>query len=186
VPFIEAVRERLDGVEAVVAPAEELPFGDATFDAALAQLVVPFMDDPIAGLTEMRRVTVAGGVIAASVWDQAGEQSPLSPFWRAVRALDPGARDESAHAGAGEGRLAALLEAAGLQDVEATAHTVELRHETFEDWWHPFTLGVGPVGAYVAGLDDAGTVALRRRCRETLPDAPFTLTVRAWAARGRA
>ena len=55
------------------APAERLPFDDAVFDAALAQLVVHFMTDPVAGLAEMQRVTVSGGTVAACVWDHAGE-----------------------------------------------------------------------------------------------------------------
>ena len=56
----------------------------------------------------------------------------------------------------------------------------------FEDWWEPYTLGVGPAGAYVAGLDPERRTQLRERCREALPDAPFVLTARAWTARGLA
>jgi ubiquinone/menaquinone biosynthesis C-methylase UbiE len=37
--------------------AEELPFTTDSFDAALAQLVVHFMRDPVAGLREMARVS---------------------------------------------------------------------------------------------------------------------------------
>src|ERR1700748_3829869 len=43
--FAAAVRERLPGVDIRVGQAEELPFADDTFDAALAQLVVHFMRD---------------------------------------------------------------------------------------------------------------------------------------------
>jgi SAM-dependent methyltransferase len=50
----------------------------------------------------------------------------------------------------------------------------------------PFTLGVGPVGVYVRGLDAAGVAELRERGRLLLGDRPFTVTPRAWAARGRA
>src|SRR6185312_4827375 len=45
-PFVEAARRRHPGVEVVLAGAEELPFEDGAFDAALAQLVVSFMSDP--------------------------------------------------------------------------------------------------------------------------------------------
>ena len=64
------------------AAAEELPFGDDAFDAALAQLVVHFMADAVAGLREMARVTRPGGVVAACVWDHAGGCTPLAEFWR--------------------------------------------------------------------------------------------------------
>jgi hypothetical protein len=61
---------------------------------------------------------------------------------------------------------------------------VSLEHATFEAWWEPFTLGVGPAGAHVAGLDSQHRAELRERCRADLPEAPFVLTARAWAARG--
>ena len=64
-PFAAAVAERLPGVEVSVAAAERLPFPAGVFDAALAQLVVHFMADPVAGLREMGRVTRPGGVVAA-------------------------------------------------------------------------------------------------------------------------
>ena len=88
-PFVEAVRTRYPGVDVRLAPAEELPFADRVFDAALAQLVVHFMSDPLAGLAEMARVTRRGGVVAACVWDHAGGKGPLGLFWDAARELDP-------------------------------------------------------------------------------------------------
>src|SRR5262249_29018915 len=94
-PFVAVLRERLPGVRASPASAEDLPFGDGEFDLTLAQLVVHFMKDPVAGLREMARVTKPGGVIATCVWDHAGERTPLAVFWTAARELDPGARDES-------------------------------------------------------------------------------------------
>ena len=185
-PFVEAARRRHPGVEVALAGAEDLPFEDGTFDAALAQLVVSFMSDPVAGLSEMGRVTRAGGIVAACVWDLAGGTAPLSPFWRAVTQIDPDARDESAQAGASEGQLAALFASAGLDDVEDGALAIRVEHARFEEWWDPFTLGVGPAGAYLAGRDaDAGS-ELRERCRVLLGDGPVRLAVRAWAARGRA
>ena len=81
-PFVAAARERHPGVDVQRASAEELPFADDEFDAALAQLVVHFMSDPIAGLREMARVTRTEGVVAACVWDLAGGRRPLSVFWR--------------------------------------------------------------------------------------------------------
>jgi SAM-dependent methyltransferase len=183
-PFVEAARERHPGVTVQRASAEQLPFGDQAFDAALAQLVVHFMAHPVVGLREMARVTREGGVVAACVWDLAGGTAPLSPFWEAARELDPDVADESQLAGAREGHLAKLLRAAGLHDVEDGALSFDLEHETFEDWWEPFTLGVGPAGAHTASLDAAGQAELRERCREKLSTEPFVLTARAWAARG--
>ena len=184
--FVEATRARYPGVEVHQASAERLPFPDDAFDAAIAQLVVHFMSDPVAGLAEMSRVARPDGVVAACVWDHASDQGPLGLFWRAARDLDPEVDDESRLAGVREGHLVELLEAAGLRDVEGTVLAVERAHPSFEEWWEPFTGGVGPAGSYVAGLDPDRQVELREHCRGLLPAGPFTLTARAWAARGLA
>jgi ubiquinone/menaquinone biosynthesis C-methylase UbiE len=182
--FVTAAQERHPGVKVQRAAAEDLPFGDETFDAALAQLVVHFMADPVAGLREMARVTRTHGVVAACVWDHAEGRGPLSLFWNAARTLDPDIEDESQRAGAREGHLAQLLQEAGLHQIEEATLSVSFEHRSFEDWWEPFTLGVGPAGGYVTGLDPERQAQLRERCREMLPVAPFVLTASAWAARG--
>jgi SAM-dependent methyltransferase len=182
--FVAAARERHPGVQVRIAAAEELPFADAEFDAALAQLVVHFMDDPVRGLAEMVRVTRNGGVVAACVWDHAGGHTPLAPFWDAVHELDPDATDESHLAGGHEGHLTELCTKAGLRDVEETALPVSVEHATFEEWWEPFTLGVAPAGAYVTSLDSARQTELRERCQERLGAGPFAIDSRAWSARG--
>jgi SAM-dependent methyltransferase len=181
-PFVEALHERLPDVHVQQAGAEQLPFDDDAFDAALAQLVVHFMTDPVSGLRELARVTRPGGVVAASVWDHAGERSPIATLWTAARELDPDARDESDLAGAREGALQALFVEAGLDDVTVTEHEAAFRPATFEEWWEPFTLGVGPAGAYVTSLDEPPRTRLRDRCRELWPAAGPAV---AWVARGR-
>jgi SAM-dependent methyltransferase len=182
-PFVEAVRERNPGVDARRAPAEALPFADGAFDAALAQLVVHFMTDPVAGLREMSRVTEPDGVVAACVWDHHGGGSPLSPFWSAVAELEPGADTEAGMAGTRQGHLGELFREAGLAEVDESALEVGVEFDQFDDWWAPFELGVGPAGAYVAGLDDDRREELREHCRTQLGAPPFTVTGRAWAAR---
>ena len=185
-PFVAAVQERHPEVTVRRASAEHLPFPDQAFDAAMAQLVVHFMADPVAGLREMARVTRKHGVVAACVWDHAaGGQGPLNLYWDAARELDPDVEDESELAGAREGHLTELFEAAGLHEIEDIALSVSVEHPTFEDWWEPFTLGVGPAGAYVAGLDPERREQLRERCQERVPASPFVLSARAWATRGR-
>jgi SAM-dependent methyltransferase len=184
-PFVAAAQERYPGVNVQRASAEQLPFPNETFDASLAQLVVHFMKDPVAGLGEMARVTRANGVVAACVWDYAaGGRGPLGPFWTAARQLDPEVDDESHLPGVRDGHLAELFAAAGLHEIEGTRLTVTIEHPTFEAWWEPFTLGVGPAGRYVASLDPKRQSQLRDLTQEELPAAPFVLTAQAWAARG--
>jgi len=183
-PFVAAARERHPGVSVQRAAAEDLPFEDREFDAALAQLVVHFMADPVAGLREMARVTRENGVVAACVWDHAGGKGPLSVFWEAARQLDPTLEDESKLAGARAGHLAELFAAAGLREIEESVLSVSVEHRSFEEWWEPFELGVGPAGGFVTRLDEERRVELRELCRGLLPAAPFVPSARAWVARG--
>jgi SAM-dependent methyltransferase len=182
--FVSAARDRHPGVDLQRASAEQLPFADRAFDVSLAQLVVHFMANPATGLSEMARVTRRGGLVAACVWDHAAGEGPLSLFWKSVRELDPSARDESQLVGARAGDLAQLLQEVGLSEIEETALSVSVEHRSFDDWWDPFTLGVGPAGSYTVGLDAKRRAQLRERCRDALPAAPFVVHARAWAVRG--
>lgn len=182
-PFVAALRKRLPGVDARAGAAEALPWPDDRFDRAASQLVVQFMADPVRGIAEMARVTRPGGTVAATVWDFDGGTSPLSTFWRCAQEVDQAAPGEAGRPGSREGDLAARLEQAGLADVEPAALTVTLTFASFEEWWDPFTLGVGTAGGYLATVDDASRAAIRAACARLLPPAPFTVTARSWAAR---
>lgn len=188
-PFAEACALRNPGVDVRIGTAEALPFGDASFDHALSQLVVNFMSDPPAGVAQMRRVTRPGGAVAAAVWDYAGEMVLLRRFWDTVVALDPAGAERD------EGRsmpyctpdtLAELWEATGLADVDVRPADVTADYESFEDLWHPFAVGVGPAGAYVVELtaEQRATFKDELQRRLGVADQPFQLTARAWIATG--
>jgi SAM-dependent methyltransferase len=182
--FVEAAGARYPGVDVRRAAAEDLPYPDDEFDATLAQLVVHFMPDPVAGLREMARVARPDGVVAASVWDLAGGRAPLSVFWRAAREVDDRTQDESRMPGTRAHHLAELFEAAGLRQIEEIELSASVEYASFDEWWEPYTFGVGPAGAYARKLDEDSRTALRERCRELLPEPPFTVTSIAWAVRG--
>ena len=183
--FADACRERNPGVDARQGVAEELPWEDASFDAALACLVIAFMQDADRGVREMARVTRPGGTVAACMWDLAGGgMTMLRIFWDAARQLDPGVAGERARPGVREGDIGERFVKAGLGDVEQGALEARAEYADFDDFWQPFTFGVGPAGQYLAGLPDDRQAALRERCRAAVDDGPFSLTARAWYARG--
>ncbi|MGV0793317.1 class I SAM-dependent methyltransferase [Mycolicibacterium sp. XJ1819] len=179
--FIDAIRTRCPDVDVRRGTAEQLPYDSASFDAALAQLVVHFMTDPMLGIAQMARVTRHGGVVGACVWD--GPTGALAPFWDAVHVNDPEAQDEALLSGARRGHLTELFQAAGLPEVDEEPVAVEVVHPTFEQWWVPYTYGVGPAGDYVQRLDDDARAVLESAARERLGGGPFTVTATAWAAR---
>ena len=75
--------------EVEAAPAEALPWGDETFDAALSQLVVTFMNDAPAGVREMRRVVrrgaVTGGASESGRWAASQTGDDLVKARREIR-----------------------------------------------------------------------------------------------------
>jgi SAM-dependent methyltransferase len=182
--FVDALRARVPGIDARTGTAEELPFDDGAFDLAVAQLVVHFMSDPVRGLREMARVTAPGGTVAASVWHFAGGRAPLSLYWEVARELDPAVVDESALPGARDGDLLRLFREAGL-DGDQRELTVRLPYADPDDWWEPYTLGVGPAGDHLASLDETTRDALRRRTFERLGPGPGVVEATAWVVIAR-
>ena len=184
-PFVAAARERFPGTDITLGTAESLDFADDTFDVAMASLVVHFMADPTAGLAQMARVTRTGGLVAATVWNHASGSGPLSLFWEAVRAADPQEEGESDYAGVHEVDLASLFRSAGLDDLTETVLTVHVPFESFEQWWEPYTFGVGPAGQYVGRLDDASRERVQQECRRRVPEGPFVVASDSWCVSAR-
>ena len=114
-------------------------------------------------------MTKPGGHVLVSSWDHGGGRGPLSLFGRAAQSFlaDPPPPDR--RTGEVEGDLDRVATEAGLVEVWPFTLTVSVRYETFEDWWQPYTLGVGPAGDHL---------------REQLPAPPFELPGTAWCVRG--
>lgn len=180
--FVRACRERCPGVDVREGIAEALPFPDGSFDAVLSSLVIGFLQDADAGMREMARVTRPGGTVAACTWD--GAMPVLRTYWGAAASLDPAVDPEPARLGSRDGEIAALLQGAGLVDVRQHVLLARATYTGFEDWFRPFPLGVGPVGAYYLSLDDDRRTALKEATRTALgrPEGSFTLEARAWCA----
>ena len=185
-PFVEACRARFPGVDVHRGGAESLPFADDSQDVAAACLVVHFMTDPVAGVTEMKRVTRDGGWVAATVWDLAGSRAPMAPLWTAVAEVAPEHPDESGFQGGSRESLLGIMQGAGLRDVEAVELAVTVTHPSFDEWWGPYLEGVGPAGESVAAMSPDVRTRLAEVLRRNLGDGPFDVIAHAYAARGRA
>jgi ubiquinone/menaquinone biosynthesis C-methylase UbiE len=187
-PFVEACRHRHPGVDVRLGRAEELPYRDKQFDAALAQLVLHFVRDPEATAHEMRRVVRPRGIVAACVWDFHEGMKMLRLFWDAATALDQSAPDEARTLRFGrDGEIADLFAGVGLADVRSGALDVEVAYASFDDFWTPFLGAAGPAGSYLALVDSKRQERLREELRARLdsPNGPFRLAARAWYAAGR-
>jgi ubiquinone/menaquinone biosynthesis C-methylase UbiE len=181
--FVTACLERNPGADVRQGVAEELPWDDDTFDASLSCLVIAFMRDADAGLRQMARVTKPGGRVGVCMWDIAGGgMTMLRLFWGAMKAVKPDTEGEQRRAGTSEGDIVERLKRAGLHDIDGGALEVSVDYSDFEDFWEPFTFGVGPAGQAFAKLEDEGKAEVRAAVRGELPDGPFTLDARSWYA----
>ena len=141
----------------------------------------------------MRRVTCAGGVVAAAVWDFRGGLLYQRLFWDTAAALEPDAgraRDRLfSHPLALPEGLVELWQAVGLRAVERGSLTIRMDFADFDDYWRPLQGGQGPFGAYVASLSERRRARIRASVRAAFlagaPDGPRSLTATAWAVRGR-
>ena len=192
--FVAFARERVVDSRASfrVGDARDLPVPDGAFDAAVAGLVLQHVPEPdqVKAVTEMRRAGQAGGVVAAYLWDYAGEMKFMRHFWDAAVALDPAARDfdqGALYLICKPGPLEALFHSAGIEEVEVRAIDVPTVFRDFDDLWSPFLGGTGPAPGYVASLSEERRATLRERIRADLPiaaDGSIPLIARAWAVRG--
>ena len=182
--FVAAARERFPGVDVRQSSAEDLPFADDTFDVALAQLVVHFMEDPLAGLREMVRVTRPGGRVAACVWDQS--RGPLATFVGVLDEVAPYERKNPPSAGSTKGSLEELFANAGMHDIHGTEITATVTFATFEDWLAPYRLKMGSLAKRLESLTPDQWVELESLCRRQFPTEPFDVTGWAWVAVGTA
>ena len=193
-PYVAFARTQAqrDNLAFEVADAARLPFGDASFDGAVAQLVLNFVPDPLAALKEMKRVTAPGGRIAAAVWDFRGGLVYQRIFWDTAAGIDPGAaaaRDRlfSGALALPDG-LPRAFAAAGLGHIEQASLTIRMDYANFADYWEPLCGGQGPVGTYLDGLapDTREKIAqaIAGAFRSGAPDGLRSLTATAWAVRG--
>jgi ubiquinone/menaquinone biosynthesis C-methylase UbiE len=187
--FVEACRNRNPDADVRLGRAEELPFADDEFDAALAQLVLHFVTEPDAAAAEMRRVLRPAGKAAACVWDFAEGMPLLRSFWDSARAVEAIAPGEGSTTRFGkDGEIAELFVAAGFHDVTGGALEVEAAYDNFDDLWAGFLAGSSPAGSFCTSLAPEPREQIRRDLQTRLgnPDGPFSLGARAWYAVGLA
>lgn len=185
-PFVAALRQRLPEVELHEAPAEQLPWPDETFDVALAQLVIAFMQDARAGVTEMRRVVRPGATVAVCMWDREGMEM-LGAIQRTQRVLASGGPMPEGRTMYRTPEEIEPLFAEGFADVTTEPLEVEASYTGFDEFWEALLGGVGPAGAWITSLDGEQREAARAELHRQLgePTGEFRLTGRAWATRGR-
>ena len=80
-------------VRFMVGLAESLELETNSIDAVVSGLVLNFVPQPEAVISEMMRVSKPGGVIGIFLWDYADGMEILRYFWDAAVELDIGAKE---------------------------------------------------------------------------------------------
>ena len=174
--------------------ALDMPFADGQFDGTLSLLILQELEDAPEAVNEMRRVTKAGGIVAASQWNFADGMPMLALFWdAAIETIGTDdAREEAANCMVvdypDEKALRRLWKEAGLVDVETRLQAIEMAFESFDDYWAPFCSGVTQTSSYAQKLSEGDRNALedclRIKTVGQAVDDRLTLTAQAWAVRG--
>lgn len=124
--LLEVARDRIAMIDADVVlshgSAEALPVGDDAADVTLSAFAVIFSEDPEAAIAEMARATRPGGTIALTTWRAAG---PLCSIGETLRRRLPVEDDPDHRRWGDDDWLRALLDGAGLVDIEIAEKTVE-------------------------------------------------------------
>lgn len=189
--FLKLAIQNLGGKARLLAGnAASIPLEAGACDIVVSGLVLNFVPALPAALSEMRRVTAAGGSIAAYVWDYADGMEIIKCFWDAAASLDAAAaqlHEATRFPLCGPSPLRAAFEDAGLTEVETSPIDVTAEFVDFEDYWRPFLGGQGPAPAYAMSLPEQQRGALRAKLKSVLQPAAsgaISLRARAWAVRG--
>lgn len=171
-----------------VADAQALPFADSTFDIVVSALAINFIPDRPRALSEMRRVSRPGGLIAGYIWDFAAERSPSWPMRLGMRKFGmdvpeiPGTQD------AGLGALTAMFERAGFEQIVTRSIDVMVPFPDFDSFWQAQTPSYSPTTRMIAAMPDTDRKKLIEAVRASLRaglDGSIAYSARANAIKAR-
>jgi len=162
-----ASAQGLVNVETKVCSADDLPFGDATFDSVSVRFGYMFFPDVAGATAEFARVLVPGGRLCSSVWINPDENPWTTIAMQAIAteiALPPPDPDQpNMYRCAAPGYVSALYEAAGLRDVAEWDVDVELVTQSPAEYWAMISEHVSLAVAALQRVDEPA----RARIRET-------------------
>ena len=169
-----------------IADAQQLPFPDASFDVVASALVMNFVPDRTRAISEMRRVTRPGGLVAACVWDFAAELSPSGPLRRAMRRIGIDAPPVPGTDASRLGEIGDLFQKGSLRVVTNTCIEVAVSFRTFDDFWFSQTPRYAPITKAIAAMSLRDRQSLMEAVRADLRPSPggVRYSARANAVRG--
>jgi SAM-dependent methyltransferase len=158
----------ITNIETKVCSADDLPFGDATFDSVSVRFGYMFFPDAASATAEFVRVLKPGGRICSSVWVKPEENPWTTILMQAIVtevALAPPDPDApNMFRCAAPGCVSAVYEAAGLRDVAEWDVDVELVTSSPAEHWEMMSEHVSLAVAALQQVDEPA----RERIRATV------------------
>jgi SAM-dependent methyltransferase len=144
--------------ETKVCSADDLPFGDATFDSVSVRFGYMFFPDVTKATEEFARVLKRGGRLCSSVWIEP-EANPWTTIAMQAIATEtvvtpPDPDRPNMFRCASPGYVSALYEATGLRDVAEWDVAVELVTQSPEQYWEMISEHVSLVVAALQRIDE--------------------------------
>jgi len=190
--FVRTAQKRLGSrVHCRVGNALSLPLDNSSINITVSGLVLNFISESEKALSEMRRVTDAGGTVAAYIWDYAGKMDFLRHFWDTavdIKTEASNLHESKRFPDSNAGALKRLFEKVGFVDIETKSIVITTHFRNFDDYWKPFLGGQGPAPSYVMSLRGDQKNKLRQTLKARLPtdpDGSISMVARAWAAKGQ-
>jgi ubiquinone/menaquinone biosynthesis C-methylase UbiE len=167
--------------------AMALPFAASSFNAATMALVIFFVPEPPAAISEMARVVRPGGLVASYAWDMENGGFPNEPILAEMRAMGLSPTRPPSPAASRTENLRTLWTGAGLDRIETREITVQRTFTDFDDFWGAALLGAS-IKATVATMTPDQLERLKESVRTQLGadhGKPLTLGARANAIKGQ-
>ena len=178
--------------ELIEGTAERTPFADATFDGCLSLLVLQEFTDRAATLSEMRRVTRTGGVVAACQWDFA-QMPVIATLVEAMSSVNSAIGTHLATRSVdligNETDLASAWTNAIFRDVSAYRIKVTRQYRDFDHLWTSLLAGSTPSTLMLTAMPHADRDLVRQRMQTRFParsSSGLEVTAEALAVRGLA
>ncbi len=147
----------ITNVETRVCSADDLPFGDATFDSISVRFGYMFFPDLAKATGEFARVLKSGGRLCSSVWVRPEENPWTGIVMEAIATeatLAPPDPDEpNMYRCAAPGYVSARYEAAGLRDIAEWDVGIELVTSSPAEYWEMISEHVSVVAAALQQVD---------------------------------
>jgi SAM-dependent methyltransferase len=167
-----ASAQRITNIETKVCSADDLPFGDATFDGVSVRFGYMFFPDVAKATAEFARVLKPGGRLCSSVWVKPEENPWTTIAMQAIATeavLAPPDPDKpNMFRCAAPGYVSALYEAAGLRDIAEWDVDVELVTQSPAQYWDMISEHVSLAVAALQQVDEPARERIRATAMATV------------------